>query len=114
MARASTSTALDIFRITVISLVRRPGPDLTARQLGVLLTCFDEGEPQTVRGLAAHLRVSKPAITRAVDRLSQFSFVQRKPDLRDRRSILVQVTPHGTSFVRELRGYLFAAARTKA
>jgi hypothetical protein len=45
---------------TIVSLVRRQGPDLSARQLGVFLTSYLEEEAQTVRGLAAKLNVSKP------------------------------------------------------
>ena len=58
-----------ILRTAIVELVRRDGPDLSARQLGVFLTCYLETEAQTVRGLAAKLGVSKPAITRALDRL---------------------------------------------
>jgi DNA-binding MarR family transcriptional regulator len=89
---------------------RRDGPDLTARQLGVFLTCYLETEAQTVRGLAARLNVSKPAITRALDRLSEFDLVRRKTDPLDRRSVLVQRTATGMAFQRELRTVLRDAA----
>jgi DNA-binding MarR family transcriptional regulator len=94
--------------------VRREGPDLSARQLGVFLTCYMESEAQTVRGLAAKLGVSKPAITRALDRLSEFDLVRRKTDPMDRRSVLVQRTPPGMAFLRELRGYLRDASSHRA
>jgi DNA-binding MarR family transcriptional regulator len=103
-----------ILRNTIVDLVRRDGPDLSARQLGVFLTCYLETEAQTVRGLAAKLGVSKPAITRALDRLSEFDLIRRKTDPLDRRSVLVQRTPPGMSFMRELRGYLRDAASHKA
>src|SRR5277367_6162937 len=103
-----------ILRNTIVDLVRRDGPDLSARQLGVFLTCYLESEAQTVRGLAAKLNVSKPAITRALDRLSEFDLVRRKTDPLDRRSVLVQRTPPGMAFLRELRGYLRDAASPKA
>ena len=73
----------------------------SARQLGVFLTCYLETEAQTVRGLAAKLGVSKPAITRALDRLSEFDLVRRKTDPLDRRSVLVQRTATGMAFLRE-------------
>jgi DNA-binding MarR family transcriptional regulator len=94
----------------IVELVRRDGPDLTARQLGVFLTCYLEAEAQTVRRLAATLNVAKPAITRALDRLSDFDLVRRKTDPRDRRSVLVQRTATGMTFQRELRGILRDAA----
>ena len=38
-----------IFRDTMIALVRRDGPDLSARQMGVFLTCYMLEGPLTVR-----------------------------------------------------------------
>jgi len=101
-----------ILRTAIVQLVRRDGPDLSARQLGVFLTCYLETEAQTVRGLAAKLDVSKPAITRALDRLSEFDMVRRKTDPLDRRSVLVQRTGPGMTFLRELRTILRDAAAT--
>jgi DNA-binding MarR family transcriptional regulator len=110
----STETAeyrTDILRQTIVALVRRDGPDLTARQLGVFLTSYLEDEAQTVRGLAAKLDVSKPAITRALDRLSEFDLVRRKTDPLDRRSVLVQHTVSGAAFLRDLKRILTDAGR---
>ena len=101
-----------ILRTAIVELVRRDGPDLSARQLGVFLTCYLDTEAQTVRGLAAKLGVSKPAITRALDRLSEFDLVRRKTDPLDRRSVLVQRTATGMAFMRELRTILRDAATT--
>jgi DNA-binding MarR family transcriptional regulator len=99
-----------MLRTAIVELVRRDGADLSARQLGVFLTCYLETEAQTVRGLAAKLNVSKPAITRALDRLSEFDLVRRKTDPADRRSVLVQRTATGMAFQRELRTVLRDAA----
>ena len=96
----------ETLRQTIVALVRREGPDLTARQLGVFLTCYLDDEAQTVRGLAAKLNVSKPVITRALDRLSEFDLVRRKIDTLDRRSVLVQRTAAGMSFLRDLKKIL--------
>jgi DNA-binding MarR family transcriptional regulator len=95
-----------ILRTAIVELVRRDGPDLSARQLGVFLTCYLDNEAQTVRGLAGKLGVSKPAITRALDRLAEFELVRRKTDPLDRRSVLVQRTASGTTFLREIRSIL--------
>jgi DNA-binding MarR family transcriptional regulator len=99
-----------MLRTAIVELVRRDGADLSARQLGVFLTSYLETEAQTVRGLAAKLNVSKPAITRALDRLSEFDLVRRKTDPADRRSVLVQRTATGMAFQRELRTVLRDAA----
>lgn len=103
-----------ILRDTVVSLVRREGPDLTARQLGVLLICYLEEGPHTVRGLAARLNVAKPAITRALDRLEEFQFARRLQDPRDRRSIIVARTEEGEQFMAQLQGLLDEASRNTA
>ena len=99
-----------VLRMTIVELVRRDGPDLSARQLAVFLTCYLDSEAQTVRGLAAQLAVSKPAITRALDRLTEFDLVKRKTDPLDRRSVLVQRTPAGMALLREVRSMLRDAA----
>jgi DNA-binding MarR family transcriptional regulator len=142
---------IDILRSTIISLVRREGADLTARQLGVFLTCYTRrpnlrllesrsgawyvldfarsrhsnpartpvahsgaryymtDEAQTVRGLAADLNISKPAITRALDRLSDADYLRRKVDPRDRRSVLVRRTTRGAALLRDIKKILAAA-----
>ena len=92
-----------ILRDTVVSLVRRDGPDLSARQLGVFLTVYLAEGPHTVRGLAAELNVSKPAITRALDRLGELDLARRKLDPMDRRSVLVQRTVKGAALLRDVR-----------
>ena len=99
----ATDQQVDLLRGTVVSLVRRDGPDLTARQLAVFLTCYLVEGGHTVRGLAAELDVSKPAITRALDRLGEFDLARRKTDPADRRSILVQKTPKGSAFLRDIK-----------
>ena len=99
-----------ILHETVVSLVRRDGPDLSARQLGVFLTVYLGEGPHTVRGLAASLNVSKPAITRALDRLEEFKLARRKTDPKDRRSVLVQRTDRGAALLREIAVTMTEAA----
>ena len=101
---------VDVLSHTILALVRRDGPDLTARQLCVFLTCYLEDEAQTIRGLASRLSVRKTAISRALDRLSEFDFVRRKHDPLDRRSVLIQRTEVGTEFLRTLTEILADSA----
>jgi DNA-binding MarR family transcriptional regulator len=102
----STDSLITILRDTVVSLVRRDGVDLSARQLAVFLTCYLDDGAHTVRGLANQLNVSKPAITRALDRLADLDLARRKVDPADRRSVLVQRTSKGTAFLRDIRSVL--------
>lgn len=108
----SSDQLVGILRETIVALVRRDGPDLSARQLGVFLTCYLKDGAHTVRGLAAELHVSKPAITRALDRLGELDLARRKVDPADRRSVLVQRTLKGTAFLRDLRGIMADASGT--
>lgn len=92
---------LDVWRLAMVANVRRDAPDLSARQMAVLLTVYMTEQPHTVRGLAEILNVSKPAITRAIDRLGEFQLARRKTDPRDRRSIIVQRTVKGSIYLAE-------------
>ena len=106
---ASTDQLVGVLRDTVVALVRRDGPDLSARQLGVFLTCYLQDGAHTVRGLASELNVSKPAITRALDRLGELDLARRKVDPADRRSVLVQRTLKGAAFLRDMRSIMSEA-----
>src|SRR5277367_1306201 len=110
VATSSTDQLIGVLRDTIVGLVRRDGVDLSSRQLGVFLTCYLRDGGHTVRGLAAELNVSKPAITRALDRLGELDLARRKVDPLDRRSILVQRTLKGAAFLRDLRTIMGEAA----
>ena len=103
---------IEILRETLVSLVRRDGPDLTARQLSIFLIVHLQEGPHTVRGLASALNVPKAAVTRALDRLGKFDFTRRKTDPNDRRSVLVQSTAKGGALLREIRATMAEAATT--
>ena len=102
-AQINPDQLVGILRDTTVALVRRDGPDLSSRQLGVFLSVYLGAGPHTVRGLAQDLNVSKPAITRALDRLGELDLARRKVDPMDRRSVLVQRTLTGMVFLRDLR-----------
>ena len=95
------SESLELWRRVMVTSVRSHGPDLSARQLALVLIVYMTPAPHTVRGLAGLLNVSKPAITRALDRLGKLGIVRRKVDEADRRSVLVQRTVKGSVFLRE-------------
>jgi len=86
-------------------------PDLSARQLTVLLTIYLESPPHTVRALAAKLHVTKPVITRALDSMGKRDLVSRKRDPADRRNVVIQRTVKGALYVEELGDLLIAKAQ---
>ncbi len=102
---------LPILRDTIVGTVRRDGPDMSARQFAVFMIVYIEDGQHTVRGLAARLDISKPAITRSLDRLAELALIKRGPDPRDRRSVLVLRTRKGQDLLMDLRGYMTAAAK---
>ena len=106
---SASNRELSVGGLELLALVRRDDVDLTSRQLGVFLTVYLTAGPHTVRGLAAELNVSKPAITRALDRLGELNLVRRKVDPMDRRSVLVQQTRAGETFLADLRQVMAAA-----
>jgi len=91
--------ALGLWRTVLVESVRRDGPDLSARQMAIVLQVYLTDPPHTVRGLAKTLNISKPAVTRALDRLSVLGFVKRKRDTEDKRNVLVQRTVKGSVFL---------------
>jgi DNA-binding MarR family transcriptional regulator len=107
-----TTQALDLWRIALVESVRRDTPDLSARQFAVLLTVYLTPPPHTVRGLAQSLNVSKPAVTRALDRLSGLDFIRRKRDDVDRRNVLVQRTVKGSVYLRDFADLVIAAGKS--
>ena len=92
---------LTALHVLLFALVTDPAcRDWTVRQLLVLLELARPARPPaTIRGLSAQLRISKPAITRAVDALEHAGLVARDPDPRDRRSVLIRATPRGERFL---------------
>ncbi|MDB5965809.1 MAG: Transcriptional regulator, MarR family [Polaromonas sp.] len=102
---------LHIIRETVLSEIRSDEPDLSLRQLAVLLTVYGTDELQTVRGLAKHLNISKPAVTRALDRHRDLGLAQRAINPMDRRSVDVVRTTAGTAMMRRLANAMAAASK---
>lgn len=95
-------SALRLLRHVLIAGMAAGVPDLSNRQMAVLLSVYTEEPPHTVRGLAARLGLTKPVITRALDRLQALGFVKRKRDPDDGRNVLVQRTVAGAVHLSEL------------
>jgi DNA-binding MarR family transcriptional regulator len=105
------SQALKLLHDFTFDLVRGHAPDLSLRQLAVLLTVYLESPPHTVRGLAAKLKVTKPVITRALDTMGRLELLTRRRDPSDRRNVIVQRTVRGALYVEQLGDLIAAKAR---
>jgi len=84
---------------TLISYVRSGQPDLTNRQMALMLLVYLTPGPHTVRGLAHLLGVSKPVITRALNTLGTLGYLRRVRDENDRRNVFVAKTSTGHEFL---------------
>ena len=91
--------ALGSWMRTLITYVRSGEPDLTNRQMALMLLVYLTPGPHTVRGLAERLGVSKPVITRALNTLGSLGYLRRVRDESDRRNVFVAKTGIGQEFL---------------
>ena len=94
---------------TLIDYVRSGEPDLTNRQMALLMLVYLTPGPHTVRGIASTLGVSKPVVTRALNTLGSLGYLRRERDQDDRRNIFVVRTKDGTQFLENFKRYLRAS-----
>src|ERR1051325_9759534 len=83
----------------LIAYVRSGEPDLTNRQMALLMLVYLTPGPHTVRGLASLLGVSKAVVTRALNTLGALGYLRRERDEADRRNIFVARTDTGSDFL---------------
>src|SRR5438046_10167916 len=84
---------------TLVGYVRSGQPDLTNRQMALLLLVYLTPGPHTVRGLARVLGVSKPVVTRALNTLGALGYLRRERDQDDRRNVFGVRTSRGAEFL---------------
>jgi DNA-binding MarR family transcriptional regulator len=101
----------------LIAYVRSGEPDLTNRQMALLMMVYLTPGPHTVRGLARILGVSKPVVTRALNTLGALGYLRRERDQDDRRNVFVVRTNNGADFLegfkRNLREGDFSSAANR-
>jgi DNA-binding MarR family transcriptional regulator len=106
--------ALELWHRASLALVRDDEPDLSLRQMAILLTVYLEAPPHTVRDLARRLRVSKPVVTRALDTMGKLELLTRRRDDADRRNVLVQRTVRGALYVEALGDKVVRLSRAES
>src|SRR3569832_2001756 len=92
-------TTLSGWMQTLVGYVRSGQPDLTNRQMALMLLVYLTPGPHTVRGLAERLGVSKPVITRALNTLGALGYLRRVRDESDRRNVFVAKPSTGLDFL---------------
>ena len=97
--RMKRSEALSLWHRVTLETVIAQGPDLSTRQLAILMSVYLESSSHTVKSLSEKLNVTKAVISRALDTLSKHGFVARAPDPSDKRSIIVTRTSGGILYL---------------
>lgn len=108
----TATAALGLWHHVTLAQVQDDGPDLTLRQLTLLLHIYLVPPPHTVRGLAATLNVTKPVITRALDTMGAMGLVDRVRDDMDRRNVIIKRTVVGALYLEKLGDLIIDRART--
>lgn len=111
LAESRTLKMLSQWMRTLVDYVRSGEPDLTNRQMALMMTVYVQPGPHTVRGLAEQLNVSKPVITRALNKLSALGYLRRERDAADRRNIFVARTPKGSEFLEGFNDFIAGTGR---
>lgn len=99
---------------TLIGYVRSGQPDLTNRQMALMMLVYLTPGPHTVRGLANVLGVSKPVITRALNTLGSLGYLRRVRDEADRRNVFVAQTSTGQEFLESFERNIEQEGRARA
>ena len=97
---------LAAWKNALMGYVRSDAPDLTNRQMALLLEVYLGQGQHTVRGLAQRLGVAKPVVTRALNRLGLLGYLRRERDHEDKRNIYVVRTVKGAQFLEEFGQFL--------
>ena len=99
MSKPSRKDSLALWHRVILASVTMDTPDLSSRQMAILMTVYLEDDAHTVRSLAHKLKVTKAVISRALDTLTRYGIVERAPDMRDKRSIIVKRTSGGILYL---------------
>lgn len=103
---------LDTSPMEVISLIRRvhllheralrplhEAAPVTAPELDLLIPLRHASGPVIARRLAAHLGISRVAVSKSLARLEGRGFIRRTPSAADRRSVEVVITEAGEQVI---------------
>ena len=106
--RLAAERLTDIFTVLQRSFVLNLSDELSKGNVSFpqyFLLCFlkQEAEPLTMTAVANRMRHTTAAATGIVDRLEKLGYVKRSFASKDRRKILVLITPKGEKLVEQVR-----------
>ncbi len=76
---------------------------LTVRQLAILSLVYNESIEASIDYYSKTLNLSKPAVTKAINRLEELKLVRRKPDIHDGRKVIVSSTLIGHNYIQQIQ-----------
>lgn len=92
--------------VRLTRMLRRSGTELPGTLSTTSVTTLSElerGGPRRITELAAHERVSQPAMTQLITRLQRSGLVERTTDPQDRRVVRISLTEAGRTALAERR-----------
>lgn len=89
----------------IITNATRQKETLSVRQLGLLSLVYIDHIHASVDRYATELKLSKPAITKALNRLEELNFIKRKIAWQDKRKITVLPTLTGQDYINRIQTY---------
>ena len=87
----------------------RPFELTFARYEALVLLSFSRAGALPLRMIGERLMVHPTSVTNTIDRLERAAFVARRPNPRDRRGTLAEITPAGREVVRQATAALMSA-----
>jgi len=91
-----------------------PTGEISFNEYDVLFNLTSQPERRArIRDLTRHLLLTQPSISRLVDRLAARGVVEKQPDPKDARGIVVAVTPEGYELYRRTAVAHAAAIRRR-
>lgn len=87
----------------VITNATKQKETLSVRQLGILSMVYINHIHASVDHYARTLNLSKPAVTKALNRLEELRLVKRIPSWEDKRKITVVPTSYGQDYIQRIQ-----------
>lgn len=71
---------------------------MTIRQLSILASLHEQGSGRDFGEVAQELELSRPAMSRSADRLSDLGLISKTVPVKDGRKVILTLTAKGRSF----------------
>lgn len=94
----------ECLRYVILNMLRGKNPDLTLRQLDMLLAIKYRVESPTVKDLALFLKIPRTAVSQCVKRLAHVGLVERRPSIDDGRQLTLHLLPSAVEYLEEIEG----------